>query len=63
MRDKEIRLSDMPSRVICERQEDGSVSCRVFEGGDVVDLQVSDKNPLRKQKSFFEPETNDAGLE
>jgi len=52
MRDKEIRLTDMPSRVICERQADGSVSCRIFESREVVDLQGREE-PTRKPKSFF----------
>ena len=64
MRDKEIRLADMPSRVICERQADGSVSCRIFESREVVDLQTEEQT--RKPKSFFpERESPDdmSGLE
>jgi len=50
-REKEIRLDEMPSRVICEEQEDGSVVCRVFQSDRIKDFKVNEEED-RKTKPY-----------
>jgi len=53
-RDREIRLDNMPSRVICEENEDGTVTCKVFESDRIRDFKIEEGEKESKRTSYDE---------